>query len=140
MQLQKTQNGTYHQSDKIKAVKHKANNIQTRCTDSSSDNDDIGLVVNHVLSADVMPKSTEKWIVDSGATCHICNNRSLFVELYPVKTPIDITLGDGRALKAAARGVVNLRMKYGRGTCKCKLYDVLYVPDVLQSFKCVKSS
>lgn len=70
-----------------------------------------------------------KWIIDPGATCHICNNRSSFVELYPLKTHSDVKLGDGRTLSATARGIVSLRVKYGRESRKCKLDDVLYVPD-----------
>ena len=46
-------------------------------------------------------RSTDtNWIVDSSATCHVCNGCSSFVELNFLQTPLDITLGAGHALKA----------------------------------------
>ena len=41
---------------------------------------------------------------------------------------LEVKLGDGHALKPTARGTVILKVKFGCGTCKCKLYDVLNVP------------
>ena len=70
-------------------------------------------VVEHTLSADQMSKATGTWIIDSGATCHICNDCTQFVELYPVKKLIVVKLGDGRTLNVVAQGTVSLRMKYG---------------------------
>ena len=68
--------------------------------DDSSDSDETGLLVVHALSSkvNISPglSTSGKWIIDSGATCHICNNRSSFVELYPLKTQTDVKLGDGR--------------------------------------------
>ena len=86
--------------------------------------------MNHVLSTNNMTQLTGKWIVDSGATCHICNDQNLFVKLDPLKIPISVTLGDGHVLKATAQGIVRLKMMYDCGTCKCKLHDVLHVPDL----------
>ena len=68
-------------------------------------------------------------IVDSGATCHMCNDRKLFVELCNLEKPLEVTLGDGHALDAVRRGVVVLEAKLPSGRLKtCKLHDVLYVP------------
>ena len=84
--------------------------------------------MNHVLSANEMTQLTGKWIVDSGATSHICNDRNLLVKLVPLKIPISVTLGDGRVLKATVQGIVSLKMMYDCGLHKCKLHDVLHVP------------
>ena len=67
------------------------------------------------------------WIVDSGATCHMCNNHSMFVE-YENRDE-RVTLGDGRWLNASGRGTVELMMKLPEGKRRrCRHHDVLFVP------------
>ena len=39
------------------------------------------------------------WIVDSGATSHMCNDELSFTELKLLQTPQVVTLGDGRSLE-----------------------------------------
>ncbi|KAJ8030725.1 hypothetical protein HOLleu_27212 [Holothuria leucospilota] len=113
-----------------KHVRHKANNVKTKRRDSSSDNESVGLVVRHALSANA-GGPLNSWIVDSGATCHMCNDDKLFVELDSLTKSIEITLGDGHALQAAGQGVVALEMNLSNGkTKKCKLHNVLYVPNL----------
>ena len=71
------------------------------------------------------------WIVDSGATCHMCNDDKLFVELRSLKKPLEVTLGDGCAVEATGQGTVVLEMASTSGkTSRCKLHEVLYVPDL----------
>ena len=70
------------------------------------------------------------WIMDSGATCHVYNDCNSFVELRNLKKTLDITLEDGHTLKAIGHGTVILMMKTGCLTRKCKLHDVLFVPNL----------
>ena len=71
------------------------------------------------------------WIVDSGATCHICNDEQMFVELKYFRRSQTVILGDGHQLEATAGGVIELRLVLPDGTTKkCRLDDVLYVPDL----------
>lgn len=64
------------------------------------------MLVCHALS--VSAKScSDSWIVDSGTTCHMCNNNSA-VELRRLKESLEVTLGDGHALEAARYGTVAL--------------------------------
>ena len=71
------------------------------------------------------------WIIDSGATSHICRDKKAFTTLYQLQDPIDMVLGDGRALTAIGRGDVMLNMLLPNGESKsCTLCDVLYVPDL----------
>ena len=52
-----------------------------------------------------------------------------FTTLYQLEDPIDVVLGDGRALTAVGRGDVVLDMILPNGESKaCTLHDVLYVP------------
>ena len=95
---------------------------------SSSESESVGLVVHHALSAS-SSNQLNSWIVDSGATCHMCNNKMLFSKLYGLKQSLEVTLGDGHVLETTGRGIVVLEMKLPQGKCmKCKLCDVLYVP------------
>ena len=73
----------------------------------ASDSDEEALVVGYALSA----TSKNLWIVDSGATCHMCNDKSLFRELTTLRKQQEISLGDGRVLEAIAEGTVPLQMQ-----------------------------
>ena len=98
---------------------------KTAVRKSSSDEDADALVIGHALHA----ASTGNWIIDSGATCHMCSNKKLFVDLQPLKQPMEVTLGDGHVLEAIGRGVVSLKMKLPNSvTRRCNVQDVLYVP------------
>ena len=71
------------------------------------------------------------WIVDSGATCHMCNNGKLFVELCSLKQPLRVTLGHGCTVEGTGQGTIVLEMASTSGkTSRCKLHKVLYVPDL----------
>jgi hypothetical protein len=89
-----------------------------------------GLVVNHVtLSASSFRLLNNSWIVDSGATCHMCNRSELFVEFAELNQPLQIALGDGHKVTATGQGVVAVQLRLPDGKSKrCKLHDVLYVP------------
>ena len=112
-----------------KTGSQKANKVEVKRRDSSSsDSESAGMLVCHTLSVSAKSRS-DSWIVDSGATCHMCNNVVLFVELHSLKESLQVTLGDGHTLEATGRGTVALEMKLPDGTTKvCKLNDVLYVP------------
>ena len=106
--------GSYTKTDKATIGRH---------IDSESD----ALVVQQALQAG---RGIGSWIVDSGATCHMCSNKELFSELCPVTKKTDVTLGDGRQLEATGQGNVSLTMNLLNGVHKCRLLDVLYVPSL----------
>ena len=97
--------------------------------ENSSDSESTGLVVQHALSAD--SNARDQWILDSGATCHMCNNEMMFSDLQALRSPLNVTLGDGRNLQAVARGNVVLTMNLSYGKMEsCTLHDVLLIPDL----------
>ena len=109
---------------------------------SSSDGDCVGLMVNHVLSANSTGPLNE-WIVNSGATCHMCCDDKLFDELHSLKQPLEVMLGDGYALEATGRGTVVLELtKVGGKASRCKLHEVLphEVPDLLYNLLSVSKA
>lgn len=69
--------------------------------------------------------------MDSGATSHMCNSQCLFGEFKTLTRDLEVTLGDGHALKATGRGTVILNMNVPNvKKSKCTLHDVLLVPDL----------
>ena len=80
------------------------------------------MLVSHALSA----RSGKKWVVDSGATCHMSNDRSLFAEMSELQLSEKIMLGDGHELEATGEGTVDLEMLPPDGTSRsCALQNVL---------------
>ena len=104
----------------------------TQKTDSnataiSSINEDDALVASHALTA----STASKWIIDSGATCHMCSDRSFFTTFQSLKQPQEVTLGDGHELKGTGQGTVALKVNLPDKTTKlCELRNVLYVPQL----------
>ena len=106
--------------DQWQKEKHKVNSLELRHQDDDIDSDEVGLIVQHALSVRVQSRSTDtNWIVDLGATCHVCNDHSSFVELSFLQTLLDITLGDGHTLKALGRGIVTLILESDFSKRKC---------------------
>ena len=107
--------------------------------DSDSDTDDqVGLTVSHALSVDAGLQN--KWIIDSGATCHMCSDRSQFNEFNILKQTQEVVLGDGNSLKAVGRGTVTLELSVSHGKKSCILKDVLYVPNLTYNLLSVAKS
>jgi len=105
----------------------------------STDSESTGLVVQHALSSEV--NAHDRWILDSGATCHMCNQETLFSCYQALKTPLNVVLGDGRSLQAIGKGSVELEMKLYNGKTKsCTLHDVLLVPDLAYNLFSVTSA
>ena len=105
--------------------------MNARGQSDDTDSDEVGLVFQHALSADVANKQAHtEWIIDSGDTCHVCHDRSLFTELQNLKKPLDIILGDGRTLKVTGCGTVILMLESDNLKRKFKFYNVLYISEV----------
>ena len=110
---------------KKRREKHNAHKVSEGADDTSDS--DAFIVRHEALSAGM----TNTWIVDSGATCHMCNGRSMFVKYRSLRVPEKVTLGDGHSLDAVGRGMVALVMKLPDGKRKrLKLRDTLFVPDL----------
>lgn len=59
----------------------------------------------------------------------MCQDSKLFTTLHQLEDPIDVVLGDGRAITAVGRGEVMLDMVLPNGESKsCMLHDVVYMP------------
>ena len=116
----------WKKSEANKGSKQKANTAGNKRKDSSSDSESAGLVVQHAMSSHSRKTA---WIVDSGATCHMCNDRFVFVEFESLETLLKVTLGDVYEVDAIGHEVVVMNSELPSGRSKrCKLHNVLYVP------------
>lgn len=94
----------------------------------SDKDDEVGLVVQHAMSSFL---KINTWIVDSGATRHMCNCRSSYVEYKRLERPLKVKLGDGYEVDAVGRGTVTMDCKLPSGRVKrCNLIEVLHVPNL----------
>lgn len=114
-------------STKAKKPPHKANKAEANRYSSSDES--AGLIAQHALSTTC--ESGNDWIVDSGATCHMCHDRAIFRSYHELEKPVKITLGDGRQVEALGQGDVSIKVKLRADKYKkLRLHDVLLVPDL----------
>lgn len=66
--------------------------------------------------------STSDWILDSGASDHMCSSKSMFSTISPLNQPITISLPNGDILSISFAGTVQI-------TPEIILTNVLYVPN-----------
>ena len=92
-----------------------------------SDSDDYECIA---LVSKVSARSRSKWIVDSAASNHMCCDVKLFSNLKDLESSKNIKVGDGKCVKARKEGTVKLVIRTANKTRKCKLNNVLYVPDL----------
>ena len=55
--------------------------------------------------------SSDSWVIDSGATRHMCNNRKHFSKSIDLSAPLNVEVGDGRTLSAVGKVSVSLKLK-----------------------------
>lgn len=69
-----------------------------------------------------MTTSSISWILDSGATDHICPDLNKFMTIQAVNEPTFITIPDGRKISVLHTGSIKLNDTL-------LLHNVLHVPD-----------
>uniref|UniRef100_A0AAV1UHD7 Retrovirus-related Pol polyprotein from transposon TNT 1-94-like beta-barrel domain-containing protein n=1 Tax=Peronospora matthiolae TaxID=2874970 RepID=A0AAV1UHD7_9STRA len=72
-------------------------------------------------------KSSNVWLVDSGATQHMTSSKK-FMKNYKVFNPVDVHLADDGVVQAIGKGDLVMSMKMPRGTKKGMLTDVWHIP------------
>lgn len=68
------------------------------------------------------------WILDTGASEHMCNRRDWFNDFVEDKSTV--TIGDGRMIMATGRGHINVMAFDGTKWNTKHIDDVVYVPDI----------
>ena len=93
----------------------------------SSEKDLLIIEQVHILQAG----APGNWIVDSGATCHMCYNKMFSSEFQLLEKVKEVILGDGHTLKGTGHGTVTLTMnEHDNSTHECRLLNVFHVPSL----------
>ena len=116
-----------HQSgDGYSSNRHQANNAHAQ-----QSNEDFVMYANNYSAIKANDMSENIWLLDSGCTQHMSNERNLFSNFENLQTFSPVEIGDGTPLNATGRGDVILNMNLPRGrTRKVRLTGVLFVPDL----------
>ncbi|POM74771.1 Copia proteinlike putative, partial [Phytophthora palmivora] len=72
-------------------------------------------------------KSSEVWLVDSGATQHMTYSKE-YMKNYKKMTPVDVHLADDGVVQAVGSGDIVMSMKTPRGIKKGVLTKVWHIP------------
>lgn len=78
-----------------------------------------------MLTALSVSVKTSSWCIDSGATNHMCNDRSAFSDYVDVN-PIEVNVANGEQIAAGGRGNVKVNLK----DCVKPISGVYYVPNL----------
>jgi len=76
----------------------------------------------HALMAGSSSRYQYEWVVDSGASHHICNTRSAFRNLQFLPTPISILLGDCSEVFGIGKGEISMNLGSGLSLVLTALY------------------
>ena len=90
--------------------------------EGSSDDEVIAAVVSQVL----LISDVKKWVVDSGATKHICANKDMYTSFEEGEDRIYLA-AHSQTAKVLGKGKVVLKLTSGKTLA---LNDVLYVPEI----------
>ncbi|XP_071928133.1 uncharacterized protein [Coffea arabica] len=85
-------------------------------------------IIAAVISQVNIAANVKEWVVDSGATRHICANREAFSSYTPIGDDEEVVyLGDSRTANVLGKGKVFLKLTSGKTLA---LNDVLHVPNI----------
>ena len=69
------------------------------------------------------------WLLDSGASMHLCNTRQWFADFTPISGK-SVALADGRVIPVLGRGRIDVDISVAGRSSLNILNEVLYVPDI----------
>uniref|UniRef100_A0A2N9FSN7 Retrovirus-related Pol polyprotein from transposon TNT 1-94-like beta-barrel domain-containing protein n=1 Tax=Fagus sylvatica TaxID=28930 RepID=A0A2N9FSN7_FAGSY len=84
-------------------------------------------VIAAVVSKVNLVNNMTEWVVDTGATRHICSSKELFLNYEEATDGENVYLGDARTTRVAGKGKVFLKLTSGKSLA---LHFVLHVPDM----------
>ncbi|KAJ9680257.1 hypothetical protein PVL29_019539 [Vitis rotundifolia] len=109
-------------------TKPNASNKRIQKTNSKANLVETEVITTAISSEVSMVTNMKDWVVDSGATRHICGNRSAFTSYTTVKEGEEqVFMGDSRSTPMIGKRKVLLKLTSGKVLALC---DVLHVPDI----------
>ena len=90
------------------------------------DHEEVTLFAAHesLFYNDNKEKDHIQWILDSGATSHICSDRALFSELEPYS--ISLRWGTASQIKTSGKGIINIKFN----GYPVRITECLFVPEI----------
>lgn len=92
--------------------------------------------VGHKIARSVM---AGEWMIDSGSSDHMSNDRSLFDEFEKLNEPILVKIGNGQEISAVGKGTIQVEMLVENEWLP-GMYDVLYTPEMMCNLFSVERS
>ena len=78
-----------------------------------------------------MVTNSKNWMVDSGATRHVCANKDAFASYTPIRDDEKVVyLGDSHTAQVLGKGKVMMKLSLGKTPA---LNDVLHVPNIREN-------
>src|SRR5258705_3471847 len=71
-----------------------------------------------------------EWIVDSGATSHLCGNCEWFTSFHPLNPPREVILGNKHSIFTPRIGQIEVTLEVGNLSQLTMVHDVLYCPKI----------
>ena len=84
------------------------------------------IIVVVVVEANLLENKVD-WLLDTGATRHICSNKALFQEFYDAVNGEHVFMGNSSTIMVLGKGKIFLKLTSGKTLA---LNDVLYVPSL----------
>ncbi len=84
---------------------------------------------SHALLTDGHTHRLE-WIVDSGATSHLCGNRDWFTSYHTLNTPHEVILGNRQKILAPGIGQIKVNLGVEKSSQLTTIHDILYCPSI----------
>src|SRR5260370_42277824 len=84
---------------------------------------------SHALFSDGHTRRSE-WVVDSGATSHLCGNRDWFTSYHTLNTPRKVILGNKQKVLAPGIGQIEVNLEVGNSSHPITIHDILYCPSI----------
>ena len=108
---------------------------------TASADDEIAFLVPESKSAVNDDAVQQPWVIDSGASSHMCQTKDVFTEYTTLDNPEYVTVADGSKVQGIARGSVRLSVRVSQTKQRTvTLKNVLHVPALNGNLLSVKAA
>lgn len=78
--------------------------------------------------------SEEAWIMDSGASAHMCFERDYFWVFDELESTSNVVLGNNKSLPVKGKGIVKIKKLINGQWYDSTINEVLFVPELKKNF------
>ena len=73
----------------------------------------------------------DKWYVDSGATAHMSNNKSMFSDLEKSVSKKSVSVGNGKEASVSGIGLIREKVAFDDACVPVQMKEALHIPDLM---------